>query len=278
MKHSTRYIAGGAVRYAPVADGTSFDGHLLSEYNIVVEKIVDRLPDVREELAENNGRHGSSVRSLRMMPRDISLECRLFTSMVTVADKDGDMGDWYDYDGAMSFVASCLYTDTDRELVLRNHPGQYYMAHFKSVDEGDRDDQSAGFTLNFVASDPLRYETYERVLVVQRSTTAQFDVGGSDEAKLRIEVSGVSNSRAFVYMYHQETGSKYALALYGKADTSVVTYDCVNHVATLGTYGAEDARRTGLYMGSQWPVLMPGRWTVQSESGTATLTWRQSWR
>lgn len=275
MDHFTYYYSDGVRRRAPVADGTKFDGHLFSSHNIVVERIVDPLPDTREELAENNGRHGSSVRLLRMGPRSISLECRLFAGMMNVYDGYGDLGDWYDYDGTLQTIAGFLYTPDERKLVLRNHPGQYYMAHFTSMDEGDRDNKSAGLTLNFTASDPLRYEEAERVLVVQGGTTRTFDVSGTDEAKLRVEVSGVNDSRAPVEFRNLDTGAAYLLVLYESTSANMVTYDCVNHIAILNY---DVPQRTGLFLDGRWPILTPGRWTVKPYEGTATLTWRQAWR
>jgi predicted phage tail component-like protein len=276
MYHFTRFYSNGVTRRAPVADGTSFDGHLFSEHNIVVERIIDPLPSMREELVDNNGRHGSSVRSLHMSPRSISLECRLFTGMVGVFDGNGDLGDWYDYDGALQYLAASLYTPNDRRLVLRNHPGQYYMAHFTSMDEGDRDNQSAGFTLNFTASDPLRYSTSERVIVASVRNGQTFEVDGTDEARLTIDVAGAPNTQAVVWLYSEYAFKQYELKLYETTSANMVTYDCVNHIAIVGS--GESQHRTGIALDSEWPVLAPGRWRVEPRAGTATLTWRQAWR
>lgn len=275
MIHYTRYKSGGTTRRAPVADGTSFDGHLFSSSNVVVERIYDPLPDAREELVENNGRHGSSIRSLHLGTRDITLECRYFTGSVSVADSDGKLPDWYDYDGIMQELTGYLHSSGDRQLVLRSHPGQYYMAHLKSIDEGDRDSQTAAFTLSFVATDPLRYDQYERTLVV--ANTQQFEVAGTDEAGLSIEVRGAAGTSATVTMRDFSTSTTYKLSLFGgDAPSDVVTYDCVNHVAKCS--GSTSARAKGVTLDSKWPILTPGRWEVTSNDGTATLTWRQAWR
>ena len=275
MIHYTRFRSGGVIRDAPVADGTSFDGHLFSGSNVVVERIYDPLPDAREELVENNGRHGSSIRSLHLSTRDITLECRYFTGTPIVVNDDGYMSDWYDYESIMQELTGYLHSAEDRRLVLRNHPGQYYMAHLKSIDEGDRDNQTAGFTLSFVATDPLRYEQYERSLVAIGSR--QFEVAGTDEAQLSIVARGVAGSPARVELYKFGTSERYPLSLFGgSSPNDVVTYDCVNHVAKCS--GSASAGVKGVTLDSKWPILTPGRWEATSNDGTATLTWRQAWR
>lgn len=270
MKHFTRYYVDGAVRRAPVADGTSFDGELFSDHNIVVERIIDPLPDMREALVENNGRHGSSVRLLRMSPRNISLECRLFTGMVGVFDSQGDLGDWYDYDGALQFLAESLYTPDDRRLVLRNHPGQHYMAHFTSMEEGERDDRTAGFTLNFTASDPLRYEENERSLVVESGSSGDFEVGGTDESKLTMEMRNCSGSVGIRLSGYAGSSGDYTIQAIKSG--SVVSFDCVNHIVRV------DGIVSGITLDSKWPILTPGRWTARPSGGKLTMNWRQSYR
>lgn len=270
MIQYTRYYANGMSRRAPVADGTSFDGNLFSDLNIVVERITDPLPDMRENLVENNGRHGSSVRSLHMSPRNISLECRLFTGRVTVQNENGHMSDWYDYDGVLQDLGEFLYTPDDRRLVLRNHPGQYYMAHFTSMDEGDRDDQSAGFTLNFTASDPLRYEENERSLVVESSTAMDFEVGGTDESKLTMEMRNCSGSVGIRLSGYAGSSGDYMIRAIKSG--SMVSFDCVNHIVRV------DGSVSGITLDSKWPILTPGRWTARPSGGKLTMNWRQSYR
>ena len=257
---STRFEAPSGYREAPVSNETSFNGHRLSDHNIVVERVHDDPPSMRESLEDNVGRHGSSLRSLAMEPREIILDCRIFH------DK------WDDLERALQSVYGWLVTSDDRELVLRNRHGQYYMAHLRSYEEGERSFDSTSFKLTFVASDPLRYEAKQRYVVVQAGITREFEVGGTDEARAMIEVRNCDSTPHVELVRLSGNGREGDMTVAGTNDGSVVTFDCVNHIVR------SNGSVRGVTLESTWPILMPGRWGARTSSGTMTLSWRQSYR
>ena len=164
---------------------TYFDGVSFESYGIVVERVHDPIPEMREDLQDRIGRHGSYLNSLTMSPRTITLECRYF----------GDR--WQDFDDMMDDLAAWLITDDDRRMSLRTNPDQYYLAHFVSYEEGDREGGRGigGFTLTFTATDPLRYGE-ERVMVI---TDGTIDIGGTDAADMRITLLGANGLKMIFY-------------------------------------------------------------------------------
>lgn len=239
---------------------TYFDGVSFESRGITVERVKDPIPEMREELEAKPNGHGSYLNSLTMSPREITLECRYF----------GDR--WQDFDDMMDDLAAWLITEDDRPMSLRNNPGQHYMAHFLSFEEGDREGGSGigGFTLTFTASDPLRHGE-ERAHVVRSDEPQTFEVGGTDRADLTVTVMNTSGSRLTASF--STSGSDYAIDV-AMPDPSphVVTLDCANHVCRV------DGGQWGVSLDSDWPDFQPGRWRVSVSSGTATLSWTQRYR
>ena len=273
MASYTSFTTGAGKGHAPVSDITSFDGYRFSDYNVVVERVYDPLPAMSEEMADRVGAHGAYARGLYLGSREITLECRVFY------DK------WSDYEDIRTELCEFLYTTEDKRLILRNHPNQYYMAHYTSMEEGDRDDNSCGLTLTFNASDPLRYDVNERVMVARNREWTYFDVGGTDEAKLRIEVRNQSGvGYAMVWIISYDGSDSYQLMLMEPVDLTAILYDCERHVMKGGNYNSSHYNTSpvntpfGVWLQADWPILTPNRWQVMCDSGTVTLTWRQSYR
>jgi len=233
---------------------TYFDGVSFESYGIVVERVHDPIPDMREDLQERIGRHGSYLNSLTMSPRTITLECRYF----------GDR--WQDFDDMMDELAAWLITDDDRKMYLRTNPDQYYLAHFVSYEEGDREGGRGigGFTLTFTATDPIRYGE-ERAMVI---TDGTIDIGGTDAADMRITLLGASKLKMIFYSPDRRN----AYLLESPKATQEINVDCVNHVVRSQGYVV------GVTLDSQWPKFIPGTWRIATASGTATLTWIQRYR
>ena len=234
---------------------TYFDGVSFESYGIVVERVHDPIPEMREDLQERIGRHGSYLNSLTMSPRTITLECRYF----------GDR--WQDFDDMMDELAAWLITDDDRKMYLRTNPDQYYLAHFVSYEEGDREGGRGigGFTLTFTATDPIRYGE-ERVMVI--GTDGTIDIGGTDAADMKITLLSASELEMAFY----PSGSSGAYFLRAPKASQDITVDCVNHVVRSQGYVI------GVTLDSQWPKFTPGKWRIFSRSGTTTLTWIQRYR
>ena len=246
---------------------TYFDGVSFESYGIVVERVHDPIPDMREDMEPKQGGHGSHLSQLSLDSREITVECRYF----------GDR--WQDFDDMMDELSRWLVTDGDRVLALRNNPGQVYLAHYKSYEEGEREGGKGigGFEITFTASDPLRYGETRAAIV--SDATKRFEVGGTDEADLTITVrnargaqtdEGVLLSMAF----DGERDSYELSAIMPDATQHEVSLDCVRHVVRV------DGEVSGLTPLSRWPEFGPGVWNVSfaAGSGVATLSWIQRYR
>ena len=239
-----------------------FDGESFESHGIVIERIHDDLPAMREEMEPYPGRHGSRVNSLTLNSREITLECRFL----------GDR--WGDFETMKDDVAEWVVTDSDRPLALRNHPGQHYMAHYTSFTEGDRLGTTGigGFEMVFTASDPIRYGE-DRAFVLSGTGQQQFEVGGTDEADMAISVRGATRNASSKLWGITMNGSAVKVAL---ADSRQHSIDVDLRTHTVRVDGA----LTGVTLDSEWPEVAPGRWrvTISQGTGTATFSWTQRYR
>ena len=246
---------------------TYFDGRAFEDMGLVVERVHDPIPDMREETQARPDGHGVFLDELAMNPREITLECRYF----------GD--EWQDFDDMMDELSRWLVTDGDRVLALRNNPGQVYLAHYKSYEEGEREGGKGigGFEIAFTASDPLRYGETRAAIV--SDTTKRFEVGGTDEADLTVTVRNARGTKTddgvvLSMLFDGEAGSYSLSAIMPDTTQHEVSLDCVNHVVRV------DGEVSGLTPLSDWPDFRPGVWNVSivGGSGVATLSWIQRYR
>lgn len=242
-----------------VVDGnTYFDGISFESYGIVVERVHDPIPDMREDLQDRVGHHGSYLNSLTMSPRTITLECRYFGKR------------WQDFDDMMDELAAWLITDDDRHMVLRTNPNQYYLAHFVSYEEGDREGGKGigGFTLTFTAPDPLRYGEGRVSIVHGGGSYTTFEIGGTDAADMIIAVNNVSE----LTITFTPPQANRTMSLFVPKARGDIKVDCVNHVVR----GSSEVY--GVTLDSEWPSFVPGKWGVKLNNGTATMMWTQRYR
>ena len=251
---------------------TYFDGVAFEEFGdgcIVLERVKDPIPEMRESLTERPNGHGSYLDSLTMSPRTITLECRYFGER------------WQDFDDLMDALSEWLVTDDDRPMSLRTDPDQHYLAHFKSYEEGDREGGTGigAFTLTFVASDPIRYgASFARVIDSNGSST--FDVGGTDSADLTLTLTVPSWGGTYGVSFWNSSQGRSTIRI----DTSAVSsqlssgnktigVDCVNHsVKLMGTM------EYGVTLASDWPDIVPGRWKVTTTNCKADLSFVTRYR
>ena len=233
---------------------TYFDGTAFEDLGIVVERVHDDLPEMREELEAKPGSHGSYVNSLTLGPRIITLECRAL------------MQRWEDFDSLKDRLAEWLITGDERKLVLRNHPDQHYMAHYSSFTEGDRVGGTGvgGFEVTFTASDPIRYGE-ERAYVLKSS--GSFEVGGTEPPDMRISVRGAAGGSGWTLHANDVD-----LSVLTKSGESSIDIDCKTRTVMVGS------TEYGVTLASDWPDFAPGTWRVGSTSGTVTFSWTQRYR
>lgn len=249
----------------PYSGWTNFNGTRFEEIGIIVERIHDDLPEARDVMTQM--RRGSRFESSSLGEREIRLECRAF--------KDT----WQGFEELKERLYPILFTGDERRLYLRNHPGQYYMAHYSSLVEGDRIGATGigAFELTFVASDPARYGQ-DRVYVYKGKTRQHFDLGGTaDATDMTITIK---NPRTASTQFSDE---KNVLKLVINGYDFILPKESVNASNTLKIDVAErtvtsDIGQVGATLASHWPSLRPGRWNVQLAVGscdTMTFEWKQ---
>lgn len=231
----------------------------LEDLGIVVERVHDVLPEVRAETTDVPGRHGSVLSGTTLAPRPITLECRAFRD------------NWQDFEKLKDELSAVLHRGGPFTVYLRNHPGEYYIARFVSMTEGDRiGGTGIGYLeINLMADDPLRYGPIKSVSA--GTTAATFYVEGSSPASIQIssttavrsgasEVWGVRFDNQDVVHVGIPTSSAATVAIDCDERTAVV-----NQAATLVT------------LDSDWPQLSPGIHTVAVDqgSGIATVAWQE---
>lgn len=239
-----------------------FDGKSFESLGIVVERVHDDLPEMREDMEAKPGRHGSYVNSLTLGPKSILMECRFFGKK------------WEDFDGMKDELAKWLVTSDDRKLVLRNHPDQYYLAHYQSYSEGERVGGTGigGFELSFTASDPIRYGE-DRAYVLSGVGLEHIDIGGTERSDMVITVKNAVRNSSTKTWGITVNGTVMRVAL-ANNNTHTISLDCVNRIVKV------DGSVSGLTLDSDWPSFTPGRWRckIHQGSGTATFSWKQRYR
>lgn len=249
---------------APYSTKTYFDGKAFENMGIVVERIHDDLPEARTVLTQAS--RGSRFESSSLGEREIRLECRAFEDT------------WQGFEKLKERLYQILFTGDERMLYLRNHPGEYYMAHYESFVEGDRVGGMGigAFELTFVASDPARYGQ-SRVYVYKGNSQQHFDLGGTaDATDMRITIKNPRTASTSM------SNEKNVLRLVINGQDFVLPKESMDTTLTIDVNERKvtgSARGPlGATMASHWPSLAPGRWNVQlavGSCGTMTFEWKQ---
>lgn len=242
----------------PAKTKTTFNGKSFEDMGIVVEMVHDPMPEMREDMEEKVGQDGSYLRGLTMGPREITLECRAFEDR------------WSDFDSLMADIAGWLVTEGDRKMVLRSHPDHYYMAHYVSASEGERQGGTGigGFELTFRASDPARYGE-RRSMVIPSGGTKFIMVGGTHGADVRISTSAARGDGSMLWGVRID-GSEIRVPA-SRTSNGTIVISSVDHTVTI------NGSPSMLTLDSDWPELQPGRHKIVQAFGTgaATISWVQ---
>ena len=167
-----------------------------------------------------------------------------------------------------------LYTRDERELALRSHFGEHYMAHLSGMVEGDREGGVGigAITLTFTASDPIRFGSVHEV-TVPSGGTVEIDIAGTYPASMSLETQTATRSLSSgVWGIRFDEGHPLHVKL-PTGQQSAVSIDCRDaSVAINGVTGM-------ITLDSHWPELTPGSHVVRMDQGTgnATMRWQERW-
>ena len=244
----------------PYALSSSFGDFCFEDNGIIIESIGDPFPEIREDMHEIVGGDGSVLRSLHLGPRTITLECRAFRDR------------WRDFDRMLDELAANLLVAGERTLVLRNHFGEYYVAHLSDFAQGDRDGGTGigAFTLTFTASDPVRFGRIQEIEIPSGGTVT-IDVAGTYPASVSLSAEmAVRSVGSGVWGVRFDEGDFVHVGLSSGVQSRVLI-DC--HDRSVRVNGAVSMITTDSF----WPELMPGKHVVRMDQGTggATLTWQE---
>lgn len=232
----------------------------LEEMGIVVERVHDDPPKARADTVDVPGRDGSVLRSVTYGPRDITLECRVFS------DK------WADFDGVVDELAAHLMGHGTMPVVLRTHPDETYEAYLSSIEPGDRvGGTGIGYVeLALVAPDPYRKGKTQHA-TIPSGGSATFLVGGTEPAAVRITAPAAVRKQSSQVWGVRFDDQEFIHVITRSASSRSVTIDCEKRHVEL-----ENAT-TLPTIDSDWPVLKPGKHTVTMDNGTgaATLEWTE---
>ena len=240
----------------PYSRKTYFDGVAFEDMGIVVERVHDDLPEARDTLAPYTNQRGSRFDMSTLGPREIRLECRAYED------------EWQDFEELKERLYPILYTGDERKLQLRNHPDQYYMAHYSSFTEGDRIGATGvgAFELTFVASDPARYGQ-ERVYVYKGTNQQHFDIGGTADAtdmKITLRGTYAGSSPSTVKLEINDSYLEFPESVIDRFYDGRIDVYVNSRVVQVGL------TKAGTTVRSTWPSLKPGRWNVRLSKGSCS--------
>lgn len=241
----------------PYGISSSFGNYCFEDNDIIVEYIHDDLPEIREDMVEIVGGNGSVLRSLHLGPRTITLDCRAFKEK------------WHDFDELKDELAAVLLCGTEKVLSLRNHFGEWYMAHFTGFSEGDREGGTGigGFTLTFVASDPIRYGRI-REATIPESGRLEFDVTGTYRTDISVTCPNAKRSESSkVWGLRFDDGDRLHVPIPSAMISKVEIGSNSRAVRVNGKVSM-------ITLDSDWPVLEAGTHEVRLEQGTGDVTIR----
>ena len=232
----------------------------LEDHGIVVERVHDEPPSARPETVDVPGRDGTVLRAITYEPRDIKLECRVFTER------------WKSFDRMVDFLALHGLAHGLVEVSVRTHPGESYSAYLTDIAPGDRvGGTGIGYVeLSFVAPDPYRHGELMQVTAPSNGNPVTFHVGGTAPAQVSVSAaSATRDSNSYVWGVRFDEGDFMHVPT-GSASSRSVAINCVDRSVVVGTGTAM------LTLDSDWPELMPGEHTarVDEGSGAAIIMWR----
>lgn len=230
-----------------------FGDFCFEDFGIVIESITDTLPEMRQTLVERSGGDGSMLQSLLLAPRVITLECRVFRDR------------WDGFDRALDELVLVLSGRDDRELLLRNHPGEHYLAHMNSVVVGERVGGTGigAVTVTLTATDPIRYSSAQEV-DVPSGGSAEFVVGGTYIADVRVMSDAARRDSSSQLWGVTFDGAEKLHVPIQSSGAVAVDIDCRTRSVKAG--GAT----TMITLDSDWPIVSPGVHRVSMDKGTGS--------
>lgn len=238
---------------------SSYGDYCFEDHDIIVEMINDDPPELRTDVYERVGGDGSVLRSSHLGTRTITLNCRAFRDR------------WEDFDAVKDEISLLIASSGTRELTLRNHFGEHYVAKLVEYSEDERIGGTGigAFTLTFTAYDPVRFGAIKSV-AIPSGGAAGFLVTGNYPSDIVIKVTNAVGNSSGIWGVRFDDGDYLQVKLPTSSGTSI---DIDSYTRTVKVAGNGSI----VTLESNWPTLKTGEHTVTMSpgTGTATMTWQE---
>lgn len=231
-----------------------FDGFAVSDY-LVIEKIErGSVIDVASFFKSIPGRNGQIMMGNKRNAKTITVKGRLFPFGA----------EYHEVEKTASLIASKLYTDTPKELILRDS-----ILTEKAILDGamaiERKFDIAEITMRFANLTGLKYGQKHSAEIKSGETLTLFNAG-TEDADLYIHGETTNASAEIKNVKTAESMRFVALAM-----NEQITIDSEARICTGLT------ARKGLTFDSVWLKIHPGENIINATGLTATLEWRDTW-
>jgi len=236
-----------------------FDGVDFGEELEVASIEMGALPETTPDMRYAPGRDGAEMTDNRLEPLEIKIKARLVTDTI----------DERDIQRRWAEVAARLRTGEPRPLSLSE--GKHWLAVLTDKSPLTFKTYSATAELTFICPDPIAYGI-ERTVTVPSGGSVTFNVGGTYNAKPKIEAQATRNASSLVWGIRLDEGDYIHVATGSDSARSVVL-DCKERTCLVNSSVALPT------LDSDWLELKPGTHTLRNDAGTgaATVAFTERW-
>lgn len=231
-----------------------FDGFAVSDYMIIERIERGSVIDVASFFKSIPGRNGQILMGNKRNAKTITVKGRLFPF--------GE--EYHEVEKTASMIAARLYTDTPRELILRDS-----ILTENAILDGpmaiERITDIAGITMNFVNPSGLKYGERHNAEIRSGESLTLFNEGTAD---------------ADIYIYGKTSSVSAEILNVKTAERMKFNSLTINEAMTINTETkicTGTSIRKGMTFDSSWIRLHPGENTISFFGIEAHMEWRDTW-
>lgn len=165
-------------------------------------------------------------------------------------------------------LAAMLYCNSPAKLVLDDDPTRYYMAILSGESPLDSLWRTGKAELTFICPDPIAYGAN---INFEMRITIGISVGGTYESHPIITAIPAANTS--YWRITENTSGDYVQINHSFDGTQALVIDCANQSATIDGESTD----VDVVLASNFFALRPGRTTLKTSSGTATIEYIERW-